>query len=140
MKNIFLLFILSILTITACKKKETPSTRYISAKIGTANFYTSGTLVTRQRNPTNPNLQFEGVMSTGATMKFWVNGFTDQLLTFPIDGISSGASYLGPTPSIELQAVHGNLVFLTVTPDITGTFEFTCSDSSVVVGEFNIAP
>ncbi len=139
MKNIFLLFTL-LLTFTACDKKEKPRTHYVSATLRNSNFYSSGDLLHTHRNPAVPDLQIEATMASGATLKIWMNDFSGNLVTFPFDSITSGASYLGPTPSVELPAVHGSVTILTVTPDITGIFHFTLPDSMLIVGNFNIAP
>ncbi len=139
MRYIPLLFIVCMCALAACKK-DPPRTHYISARIGNLSFYASGKTVTRSFNTVSPTFQMEGVLSTGATIKIALNNYASHPDTFQLDGVNSTASWIAPTPSVETPAVRGYLIVKTITPDVTGIFQYACADSSVVTGDFNVAP
>lgn len=140
MRYISIFIALTALTISSCKKKDTSNNHFISAKIESFTFYASGNFLKVSKNVTAPTLVIEGLMTQGNTLKLNINSFTGVPGTYQLDGSDGTASYLPETPSIEVASVHGTYTISSVTPDITGTFNFTCTDSTVVIGAFSIAP
>lgn len=141
MKKQTRLFVLCCL-LAACGKREKPIEPYINAVAGAEKFYTSGKMVTTAKgtNGTNPTMQIEGVMPNGATIKLYIKNYTGALDTLAMDGSDVSGSYLPPTPSIEAPGVWGALIVNEATPAFKGTFEFKCVDSTIVRGDFKVAP
>lgn len=142
MKRRLSIILIGLVIVASCKKKEGPRTHYVSAKAGTFDFYASGSYITTKQDHsgTGATLSVNGIMPSGAAVALWIDPFTGKLDTLSLDGASAGASFLRPTPAIESPAVYGTLIITGVTPDVTGVFTFTCTDSTHVTGHFNVAP
>lgn len=140
-RNIIVLFTLALLLVS-CNKRETPKVRFVSANADNYMFFSTGTMLkrTKTNSGTGPALVVEGIMASGATMKFYIDGYTGALDTFMLDSIQSVATYLSPTPAVETYSVRGHFIITKSTPDLIGEFSFVCSDSTKVVGTFNLAP
>jgi len=141
MKNFFFAPLLVLLAVAGCKKEEKIEP-VVTAKAGNFQFYSSGKMVTSHKDAatTYSSVDIEGLMANGASLKIWINTYTGRLDTLAItpDSTSVAASFLPPTPAIESEAIHGSLIILSVTPSFSGTFSFTCSDSTQVTGTFKV--
>jgi hypothetical protein len=142
MKKLLLLTLPLLLTLNGCKKKENNTDPFVSAKAGLYTFYSSGKMVTSSKTAGGSynSVDIEGLMPSGATIKLWIKAFSGRLDTLQMDSTDASASYLPPTPSVEVTAVHGTLIFTSAEPMISGDFSFVCTDSTLVTGKFSIKP
>lgn len=142
MRKFFLLTLLSAAAITSCKKNDKKIDPEVSAKAGKAIFYSSGKMVTSHKDAMGSynSATIEGLMSDGATLRLWIRSYSEELDTFAMDSTGASATYLPPTPSVEVKAVRGTLIILSTTPVYSGSYNFVCSDSTVVTGTFKINP
>lgn len=137
-----LLPVLLLLTFVACKKKNEGHSYYLTAKAGSYQFFSTGALLTTDKSvwTTAPVLEIAGTTGVQAALKLQLVGYTGALDTFQLDSMQSYATYLPPIPSVQVYAVHGTVIITESTPDVKGTFNFTCNDSTKVAGNFIIAP
>ncbi len=142
MKNLLLLALPLLLTLNGCKKKENKTDPFVTATAGNFQFYSSGKMVTTSKDPagTYNSLNIEGLMPSGATIKLWIKNYSGRLESLSMDSTDASASYLPVTPSIEVRSVHGTLTVTSAEPMFSGTFTFTCTDSTVVTGNFSVNP
>lgn len=142
MKNVPAIFLLLLCVLAACGKREQPIEPVVEADAGGYRFYTSGKLVTTQKSVTgaNPSMYIEAVMTTRATIKLWIRNYSGALDTLQMDSTGAAGAYIPETPSIERLAVRGQLIVTEATPAFKGTFDFICSDSTRVTGNFKVAP
>ena len=129
--------------LAACKRKERPVDPYVAATVGAYKFYSSGKLVTTEKGTygTAPSYYIEAVAPAGgATIKLWVRRYTGALDTLQLDSTGGAASFVPETPSIEKFASHGQLIITETTPIFRGRFDFICTDSTRVNGDFKVAP
>jgi hypothetical protein len=140
MKYLLIILLPLLFTFSACKRDAADPDPYISAKAGTYPFYASGKFITTTKNAAGSynSLEILGVMANGATVKLWIKNYSGALDSLALDSVNAAASYLPPIPSIEALAVHGNLVITNATPQLKGRFTFTCTDSTVVIGDFSV--
>lgn len=141
-RRLYILPILLLLLLSACRKKEQIPENFITATADGIRFFASGKTVTTNRAVagTSSQLEITGVMASGSTMTLWIRNFTGTLVALSMDSTEASGSYLPETPSVEYASVHGVLTIKTVTPTITGTFHFVCVDSTVVDGNFSALP
>jgi hypothetical protein len=138
-------FILSIFLIfPACKKADNPPKPLVVGIKATINgltftgsnctsemliksLFIVGGNFTDSSNTNLPNITLiintNGLVSTGA---------------FPIDE-NSYKALIDSTPYLQLAAVEGTINIISASPDIVGTFSFTCSDSTKVTNGSFIA-
>ena len=152
MKNIlvtlsFILIIFAVLN--GCKKdpKKTSSVPFITATGSDATSVNcTDTLARAAKNGSYPYPYLDvegwtGSSSTSARTGFWIYPYTATPGTYALDGVHAGAFYNQVSYSASdttRNSAHGTLIISTVSPNITGTFSFTCKDSTVVSGSFNV--
>jgi hypothetical protein len=142
MKRYILLTSIALVTLASCGKKDKPVDPEVSARIGNFVFYSSGKMVTAKREASVPSgpVSIEGLMSNGATLRLWIRSYVEKPGILNMDSTDAAATYLPPTPSLEVRAVRGTLSITQVTPVVTGTYFFVCNDSTAVNGSFKINP
>ncbi len=147
MKNLprFSVLFLAIAVLSgACTKKSAPrttSTYFVSATIsGGSPYYSSGSNVTTT-GTSGGNVKISSYVPVGTSdrqLEFYFIAYPGTVGTYPLNGVSQGAIYAGVSPEIGRSAVHGTLTLTSVTPDIIGTYNFTCTDSTLVSGSFDV--
>jgi hypothetical protein len=142
MKHYIILTIILLFTVSACKKKEVIPDPFISATADNYSFFASGKTVSSYKSVmgTYTSLQIEGVMASGASMTLWIKNYSGTLDSLSLDSTTASATYLPVTPSVSVTSVYGKLVIKSVTPALTGNFEYTCTDSTKVKGSFRVIP
>ena len=139
MKPIFSFCIFTTVVFSGCKKAITqPNFGTINATVNaTAHNSTYCFVQTDGRNFT-----FYGLFGTSLDqphVEFNIYTFTGTLDTgiYPIDGIQKSASW-DSTATISLSASHGVIKINSATTQIiAGSFQFTCVDSTIVIGTFS---
>ncbi len=129
--------------LAACGKKEQPIEPFVSATAGSFKFYSSGQMVTNAKTTVGPttSMLIQAVMpGSGATLTLWIKNYSGALDTISIDSLHAAATWLPPTPSIETRSVSGTLIITESTPAYKGIFNFICSDTTRVQGEFKVPP
>ncbi len=142
LKRLLLLVVILLAGLVSCRKKEKYPENFISASTGTYKFFASGKTVNTYKGAgaTSSSLTVEGVMASGATLRIWIRDYASKPGVLSLDSVDASASFLPVTPSVERTSAHGVLTIKTITPALTGTFNFTCTDSSVVEGSFSVVP
>ena len=130
-------------SLSACKKKESEkqtSSPFLSATLSVGGAFSStGSAVQTNKNNAYPHPYVE-VKGTGASGEFlfvWIYSYTGALGTFAMGSTSYGGVYKAPSASTGSPSVYGTLTITSVTPDLTGSFSFTCADSTHVSGTFS---
>ena len=152
MKNILTILSFALIALTlanGCKKdpKRTTSAHYVTATAsdGTSVDFTD-TLAHAGKNgyPPDQYIEVSGWttdFSTSPRTGFWMYFYTATPGTYTLDGVLAGAYYNQvaslPTDSMRNSA-HGTVIITAVSPNLTGTISFTCKDSTVVSGSFNV--
>ena len=142
MKKYIILTSIALISLASCRKKDDTIDPEVSAHIGNYVFYSSGKMVTAKREASVPSgpVSIEGLMSNGATLRLWIRSYVERPGILNLDSSDAAATYLPPTPSIEVRSVRGILNITQVTPVVTGTYFFVCTDSTAVNGSFKINP
>lgn len=143
MKNFSTFFLLTICMLVACRRKEKPVEPYVAATAGTYKFFSSGQLVKTEKGTygAHPSYYIEAVTpSGGATIKLWIRNYSGALDTLDLDSTDAAASFIPETPSIEKLAAYGKLIVTETTPTFRATFDFICTDTTRVYGDFKVAP
>ncbi len=141
-------YVLSICTatiaLTGCKKEpasKTTTSHFMSASISGSGgvFSSSGAMVTTNKNAASPNpyVEVNGTSTSGARITVWIYSYIGAIGTFSMDGTSYGGTYRPSGTAMPVPSAHGSLTISAVTPNVTGSFNFTCWDSTVIAGTFN---
>lgn len=147
MKNpsiyILLLFI-SAITKASCKKdtaSKATSPHFVLATVSGSggSFSASDGMVTTNKNSGSPfpYVEVNGTSTSGARISVWIYSYVSSIGTFSMDGSNYGGTYNPTTTAAVIPSAHGSLIVTAVTPNLTGSFNFTCTDSTVISGTFN---
>ena len=138
---ISVLALLGMLMMTGCiKKKDTPISYTMTANVG-GTAYKAALCIAFAGSST---MEIEAETTTsGATITYpyinlWLTGTSFSLGTFSFDSTMARnyAEYIISTSSFKI-AQSGSITITSVTPNVVGTFSFTCTDGTTITdGKF----
>jgi hypothetical protein len=133
--------LLAMSLLFGCTKKDqnkTTSGHYLLASVSGSSFSSSGDLVKINKNEAYPYpyVEVRGYLASGAYVSVWIYSYTGALGTFMMAPTVCGGFYK-PAGIDMISSAHGMLTISTATPNLTGSFSFTCVDSSVISGTFD---
>ena len=133
-------------TIGSCQKdtaSKATSSHFVLATVSGSggSFSASDGMVTTNKNSASPfpYVEVNGTSSSGARISVWIYSYVGSIGTFSMDGSNYGGTYKPTATSAAIPSAHGSLIITAVTPNLTGSFSFTCTDSTVITGTFNSA-
>lgn len=144
--SVFYVLSIFIATITlgGCKKEpasKTTTSHFISASVsGSGSAFSSlGAMVKTNKNEASPNpyVEVNGTSSSGSRITVWIYSYVGAVGTFTMDGTNYGGTYRPSATALPIPSAHGSLTVSAVSPNLTGSFNFTCWDSTVITGTFN---
>ncbi|MCF8450269.1 MAG: hypothetical protein K9G49_10410 [Taibaiella sp.] len=134
----------AVITLGSCKKEtasKATASRFVLASVSGSGeaFSSSDDMVRTNKNAASPfpYVEVNGTSASGARISVWIYSYVGSVGTYTMDGTNYGGTYKPSTASIPVLSAHGSLTVSAVTPNLTGSFNFTCSDSTVVTGTFN---
>jgi len=142
---IYVLSIFCVVTaLIGCKKEtasKTTTSHFVLATVSSSGgaFSSSGDMVKTTKNAGSPfpYVEVNGTSPSGARISVWIYSYTGAVGTYTMDGTNYGGTYRPTATTSPIQSVYGSLTVSTVTPNLTGSFNFTCSDSTVISGTFD---
>lgn len=139
-----LVFFIAAITIGSCKKdtaSKTTSSHFVLATVsgGGGSFSASDGMVKTNKNSGSPlpYVEVNGTSPSGTSITVWIYSYAGTIGTFSMDGSNYGGTYKPTTTAAAMPSAHGSLTVTAVTPNLTGSFNFTCTDSTVITGTFN---
>src|ERR1700744_6568920 len=114
---------------TGCSPDKTINPSGMTAIAGKKTFTAAPYFLKASRNA--GDLYISGATSDTSTITFTINNFTGSTGTVAIDGHFVTATYdsLADSAGLSIErAAYGAIVFTSVSPNLVGTFYFTCSD------------
>jgi hypothetical protein len=124
-----------------CTKKDaakTTSGHHFTALVSGSSFSSSGDLVKVNKNESSPYpyVEVRGYLASGAYVSIWIYSYTGAVGTFTMAPTVCGGFYKPASTDLRSSA-YGTLTISTATPSLTGSFSFTCTDSTAITGTFD---
>jgi hypothetical protein len=146
MKYSAIYLLIAAFTIGSCKKDtaaKTTSSHFVLATVSGSggSFSASDDMVKTNKNSASPlpYVEVNGTSPSGARITVWIYSYAGTIGTFSMDGSNYGGMYKPTSTAAVIPSAHGSLIVTAVTPNLTGSFNFTCTDSTVIAGTFNSA-
>ena len=137
-----------LIALTGCSKSGSttttvaPGTPYLTASTTgpfALNFSATDTFLKSIDNTssTHPTLTIIGHDNNGDVLDLVIYNYPIAVGTFPVDSVHTSAYYTH-FPTGGGVAKSGTVVITSVTPNVAGTFTFTCTDLTIVTGAYQV--
>jgi hypothetical protein len=125
-------------TFGSCTKKTTNSTpaNSMKATVGNTSFAAVSVAVTKNNAGGTNLVDIAGVKDASNTLSLILSGYTGAAGTYTIDNMGTTSNEaIVETNGATVTAAHGSIVVTSVgSSTMSGTFSFTCTDSTKVTG------
>jgi len=132
--------LVSIMLTTSCTTKSTVTPTGMTATGGDNTFSISGGLITANKSTGTLYINASDTINH-RSITLTIYNYTAQTGNVTINGVNAQATYDSTSsPSNIENAYYGNINLTAVSPQLIGTFNFTCTDSTKVKnGTFSVA-